>query len=103
MSVYKVVDKNGRKIETDVNLHPGEILADELVAREISQKDFSKLIKLQAPHLNDLLKGKRHFSARIALKLEKQLGIDADYWLRVQIAFDLFEARKAMKKELLEN
>lgn len=102
MAIYKTVDKNGKRIFTDVALHPGEVLADEITAREIKQKDFAKRIKLLAPHFNDLLKGKRHISARIALKLEKELGIEADYWLRLQISYDLIVAKKAMKKELLE-
>jgi antitoxin HigA-1 len=100
MSTYKTLDKTGKRIYTDVTLHPGEVLAVEINAREIKQKDFAKKIKLLAPHFNDLLKGKRHISARIALKLEKELGIDADYWLRLQIAYDLAVAKKAMKKEL---
>jgi HTH-type transcriptional regulator/antitoxin HigA len=103
MSTYKVIDKTGKRIYTDVTLHPGEVLADEISAREITQKEFAKKIKLLAPHFNDLLKGKRHVSARIALKLEKELGIDADYWLRLQMAYDLAIAKKAMKKELAEN
>ncbi len=94
MATYKVVDKNDKKITTDVFLHPGEVLAEELLAREIKQKDFAQKIKLQPPHLNDLLKGKRHVSARIALKLESELRIDADYWLRLQMAYDLAVAKK---------
>lgn len=103
MSTYKTLDKTGKRIYTDVTLHPGEVLVDEINARGILQKDFAKKIKLLAPHFNDLLKGKRHISARIALKLEKELSIDADYWLRLQIAYDLAIAKKEMKKELLED
>ena len=99
MASYKVVDKNGKKLSTDVLLHPGEVLADELEAREIKQKDFAQKIKLQPPHLNDLLKGKRHISARIALKIEKELGIDAAYWLRLQMNYDLEVAKKEMLLE----
>jgi antitoxin HigA-1 len=100
MSTYKTLDKTGKRIFTDITLHPGEVLADEITARNIMQKEFAKRIKLLAPHLNDLLKGKRHVSARIALKIEKELGIEADYWLRLQMAYDLAVAKKAMKKEL---
>ena len=99
MTSYKAVDKNGKKLSTDVLLHPGEVLADELEAREIKQKDFAQKIKLQPPHLNDLLKGKRHISARIALKIEKELGIDAAYWLRLQMNYDLEVAKKEMLLE----
>ncbi len=101
MPIYKTFDKTGNRIFTDVTLHPGEVLADEISARGIKQIDFAKKIKLLAPHFNDLLKGKRHISARIALKLEKELGIEAEYWLRLQISYDLAVAKKAMQQELL--
>ena len=103
MATYKTLDKNGKRIFTDVVLHPGEVLNDEIIAREILQKDFAKKLKLLTPHFNDLLKGKRHISARIALKIEKELGIEADYWLRLQMTYDLALAKKAMKKELQED
>jgi antitoxin HigA-1 len=99
MATYKAVDKNGKKLSTDVLLHPGEVLADELIARKITQKEFAQKIKLQPPHLNDLLKGKRHVSARIALKIENELGIDASYWLRLQMNYDLEVAKKEMQLE----
>ena len=99
MSIYKVTDKKGKTITIDVMLHPGELLADELNAREIKQKDFATKINLQPPHLNDLLKGKRHVSARIALKIENELGIDASYWLRLQMAYDLAIAKKELAVE----
>ncbi|MEP7238882.1 MAG: HigA family addiction module antitoxin [Ferruginibacter sp.] len=102
MPTYKTLDKAGKRIFTDVTLHPGEVLSDEINARKIKQKDFAKKIKLLAPHFNDLLKGKRHISARIALKLEKELDIEADYWLRLQMNYDLAIAKKAMQKELQE-
>ncbi len=96
MAHFKVTAKNGLKIQTDVLLHPGEIIADELEARLISQKDFAKQIDLLPPHLNDLIKGKRNISAKIAIKLETLLGIDADYWLRVQMAYDLKLERRVL-------
>jgi antitoxin HigA-1 len=96
MADYKVIDKNGNRINTDVLLHPGEIIADELEARLVSQKDFAKSIQLLPPHLNNLIKGKCNISAKIAIKLETQLGIDADYWLRVQMKYDLALRRKQL-------
>jgi len=98
MGIYQVVDEKGRPIETNVTLHPGEVIADELAAREILKKDFAKAIGMHPTHLSDLLKGKRHISANLAIKLEEQLGIDAAFWLRVQMSYDLFMARKALKK-----
>jgi antitoxin HigA-1 len=96
---YSVIGKNGKKIEIDVLLHPGEVLGDELEAREITRKDFAALINMQPPHLSDLIKGKRHISAKLALKLEKHLDIDAGFWLRLQNCYDLTIAKKELALE----
>lgn len=97
MSNYQIKGKNGKPIETDETLHPGEIIADELEARNILKKDFATFLDMQPAHLSDLITGKRHVSARLALKLEQHLGINAEYWLRVQSSYDLFMARKELK------
>lgn len=93
----RVIGRNGKVLETDVTLHPGEVLADELEARGILKKDFAALIDMHPSHLSDLLKGKRHVSAKLALKLEQHLQINASYWLRLQMAYDLAIARKELE------
>jgi plasmid maintenance system antidote protein VapI len=45
-----------------------------------------------------LLHGRRHVSAAIALRLEKLLDIPAEYWLRVQVYYDLFMERNKEKE-----
>ena len=97
MSNYQIIGSDGKPIETDVRLHPGEVIDWELQAREILKKDFAKSLEMQPAHLSDLIKGKRHVSVKLALKLEAQLGIDADFWLRLQSSYDLFMARKKLK------
>lgn len=97
MGTYKVINKRDSEIESNVLLHPGEVLADELIAREIVQKEFAGKINMRPPHFNELLKGKRHVSALLALKLEKLLGIEAGFWMRLQIEYDLNIARKQLR------
>lgn len=94
----RVIGRDGKVLDTDVTVHPGEILADELEARDILKKDFAALVGKQPSHLSDLIKGKRHVSAKLALKLERHLGINASYWLRVQMAYDLFMAKKELQQ-----
>jgi addiction module HigA family antidote len=97
MTNYNIIGKNGKELYADVLLHPGEVLAEELEAREILQKDFAALIGMRPPHFNELLKGNRHVSALLALKLEQQLGIKADFWMRLQVDHDLKLARRQIK------
>jgi addiction module HigA family antidote len=97
MSTYKVIGRNGKEIYSEVLLHPGDVLATELEARAIAQKDFAALVNMRPSHFNELLKGKRHMSAPLALKLEKQLNIEAGFWMRLQIDYDLKIARKQLE------
>lgn len=93
MNNYKVLNSRGKEIHTDITLHPGEVLQDELEARNIKKSSFSEQLGMRPGHFSELLHGKRHLSAATALKLERLLGIPAEYWMRVQVYYDLFMER----------
>ena len=98
MNNYKVINSRGKEIQTDVSLHPGEVLLDELEARSIRKSFFAERLGMGANHFSEHLHGKRHVSAAIAIKLETLLGIPAEYWMRVQVYHDLFVERHKQKK-----
>jgi antitoxin HigA-1 len=98
MSDYKVVNPRGKEIFTDVSLHPGEVLQMELAARDIKKSDFAESVGMKPGHFSELLHGKRHVGAALAIKLEKLLGISAEYWMRVQVYHDLFMERTKHSK-----
>lgn len=98
MDSYKVVNSRGKEIFTDVTIHPGEILLDELEARGIKKSEFAAQLGMKPGHFSDLLYGRRHVSAATAIKLEKLLGISAEYWMRVQVYHDLFIERNKEKE-----
>lgn len=98
MGTYKVTGTRGRELETEVLLHPGEVLRDELEARAITQKQFGETVSMKPSHLNELIKGKRNISALLALRIERALGISAAFWMRLQVEYDLHIARQQFKK-----
>lgn len=73
--------------------HPGALLKDELVAREIKQKDFALELGVLPTFLNEIIKGKRPVTADFAILLEKTLEITADYWMRFQSQYCIDQAR----------
>ena len=78
--------------------HPGEMLLKEfLVPMEISQLAFSKQIGVSWPRLNQLIKGKRSMTPDTALRLERVLGMPADFWLGLQLDWDLWHASHSPK------
>lgn len=75
--------------------HPGSVLKRELQARGIKQKDFAKSLGMPAPNLSELIKGKRHISEAIAMKLEEVLGIPFQTWMNLQSRYHYVMKRRA--------
>jgi len=84
-----VFDKEGNELRTPVAFHPGELLLEEIEERGLKKTDFAKSIDILPGNLSELFKGKRHINARLAVKLEKALGVSAEYWMGLQSAYDL--------------
>jgi len=89
-----VFDKDGNELRTPVAFHPGEMLLEEVEERKLKKTEFAKSIGLLPGNLSELFKGKRHINARLAVRLEIVLGVNAEYWLGLQSAYDLNIARK---------
>lgn len=90
---YQVIGNAGNAIETEA-FHPGEFLLEEIEHRNLVKKEIAKDLGILPNHLSEIFSGKRNISARLAVKLEKVLGISAEYWINLQTAFDLQEARE---------
>ncbi len=90
----KVIGKSGLPIEAPVTLHPGEVLALEIESRGLKKMALAAQIGIKPSQLSELLHQKRHISAQLAIRLETLLGIDADFWMRLQASYDLAVERK---------
>jgi len=93
MNNNQVLDHNGNEIETEA-FHPGEFLLEEIEERDLLKKDVAKALEILPQHLSEIFAGKRNISARLAVKLEKILGISSHYWLGLQMEYDLFVAKQ---------
>ena len=83
-------------------LHPGEVLREELAERGVTQTQLAKRMGVSVSLLNEVINGKRGISTEYALLLEAALGIDADFWLNMQRAYDkdATKSNKAFLKRL---
>jgi addiction module HigA family antidote len=77
--------------QTDLAISPGEVLGKMLGHRSMTQTDLTRVLGLASPtYVNDLVRGRRRFSATAALRLEAALGQpEARYWLNLQRDYDL--------------
>ena len=78
-------------------VHPGEVIKDEMEARNISQREFARQVNISYTVLNELLNGKRSLSPTNALMFEAALDIPADALMNIQTKYTMQTARQDSK------
>ncbi len=73
--------------------HPGEVLKNEIEYRGISQKKLAQDMNVSYSLLNEVLNCKRPVNTELALLIEACLGLDAEPLLRLQMQYNVFQAR----------
>jgi antitoxin HigA-1 len=81
-------------------IHPGEFLAEILTELGICQARFARKIRVSPMRISHVVKGARPVTAELALLFGKAFGQSPEYWLNLQTAYDLAQARKAMNQSL---
>lgn len=78
--------------------HPGEILLEEfLKPMGVTQVDLAKKLGIPLQRINTMINGKRACTAETALLLAKEFNNSPEFWMNLQSAFDLYEAKCRLK------
>lgn len=83
--------------------HPGEMLGEEfLKPMGITQRELADAIHVPYQRVNELVNMKRGVTPGTALGLSRFFGVSADFWLALQMRWDLYKAKKQEEQELEE-
>jgi antitoxin HigA-1 len=83
------------------NPHPGEILkAEFLEPIGMSQNQLAIAIGVPTNRIHDIVRGRRGITADTDLRLSRFFRLSEGYWLRLQNAHDLMEARRHIGRAL---
>ena len=83
--------------------HAGELLWEEfLKPAGISQRVAAERMGMTRNRLNEVIRGKRGVSADTALRLAALLDMSPEFWMRAQMAWDLWHARQTIAGDLVE-
>ena len=69
--------------------HPGEQLAERLEALELSAPELRRRLQVRVKRLGQIVTGQRAISGDTALRLGHFFGASRQFWLNLQVAFDL--------------
>ena len=74
--------------------HPGEILQEYLHGLKLTVSDMAKHVKVSRVSMSRILHGKAGISADMSLRLAAAFGTSPDFWLKMQVQYDLAQAVK---------
>ena len=73
--------------------HPGQGLKDEIEALGLSVAQFAKALGVTRQQLYRLIDGDSAITPEMAMRRELVVGGSADFWLRLQMNYDLAQIR----------
>ncbi len=81
--------------------HPGEMLLEEFLnPMGISQRDLADNIHVPYQRVNEIVNERRGITPSTALRLAKYFNMSADFWMNLQLRWDLYFAQQDENKVL---
>jgi antitoxin HigA-1 len=75
--------------------HPGEMLLTEfLEPMGLTQKQLADSLDVPYQRINEIVNGKRGVTPSTALRLAKFFGMSSNFWLNLQLRWDLYHVQK---------
>ncbi|HEY5060426.1 MAG TPA: HigA family addiction module antitoxin [Gemmatimonadaceae bacterium] len=76
--------------------HPGEMILEEFLRPlGMTQTEFAQRIGVAWTRANQVIKGRRGVTPDTVLRLEKLFDMPADFWLTLQLRWDLYHAMRS--------
>ncbi len=81
--------------------HPGEMLLEEfLIPMGITQRKLSKEINVPYQRINEIVNKRRGITPGTALRLAKFFRVSEDFWISLQLRWDLYKAKRIETNKL---
>ena len=83
-------------------IHPGEHLAEQLEALEMSAAELARYLKVPTNRITHILNGQRAITGDTALRLGHFFGTSAEFWLNLQKIYELRVAERESGSQVKE-
>lgn len=81
--------------------HPGEMLLQEfLQPLGLTQRDLATSIHVPFQRVNEIVRGRRGVTPSTALRLARFLGTSPDFWMNLQLRWDLYHAQQSEAEQI---
>ncbi len=77
------------------------LLEEFLEPMDLTQRELADAIAVPYQRVNEIVNGRRGVTPSTALRLSKYFGTSTDFWMNLQLRWDLYHAKEA-EADILE-
>ena len=92
----------GQREYSDLPIPPGEILAEEIEVRGMTQRELAARLGRPPQVVNEIIRGKKAITPDTAIGLSRVLGIEASYWMNLEADYQMTLARERSQAAMFE-
>jgi antitoxin HigA-1 len=81
-------------------IHPGDLLWDELQETGVSLNELARALRVPMNRISAIVNGKRAISVDTAMRLARYFGTAPQFWLNLQMAYDLELAEQGIGPQI---
>ena len=85
------------RVFSDLPIPPGEVLAEELEARGMTQRELAARLDRPPQVINEIIRGRKAITPDTAIALGKVLGGDPGFWTNLEADYQLTLAQQREK------
>ena len=87
--------------ERGVPIHPGEFLREDfLVPLGLSANALAIALRVPVTRISEIVRERRGITADTALRLARYFGTTPDFWMRMQMSYDLALASREVTAKI---
>lgn len=90
------------KHDFKIAVHPGQVLKEELLARNLTQCDLAKHLGIHQSKINEICRGRRGVSAEMAVQLGLCFNTSPTFWMNMQANWELSRVDESRYRKLQE-
>jgi addiction module HigA family antidote len=76
------------------------LVEEFLTPMQITQRELADAIHVPYQRVNELVNKKRGVTPSTALRLARFFGVSAEFWLNLQVRWDLYKAQQAEQADI---
>ena|SRR5258706_3276605 len=82
-------------------IHPGEMLCEEFLSpMDMDARQLAESIHVSQHSIDEIISNRKSINPSIALRLANYFGMSPDFWMNLQLRWDLYQTQQAESEDL---